>query len=92
MTQEKWELEFKKYQEFPEFRRINQNMSLSEFKSIYKWEYGHRMYGRFIGFAFTLPLLYYGIRGYISPQIYKRLGMLFVLGASQGIIHCDIYL
>ena len=60
-------------------------MSLDEFKTIYRWEYGHRMYGRFIGFAFTLPLMYYIYKGHISSQLYKRLGVLFCLGASQGI-------
>eukprot|EP01084_Bolivina_argentea_P231512 390406_1 len=86
LTQEKWENEFAKYQQFPEFKRINQDMTLSEFKKIYFWEYSHRMYGRFIGLAFTLPLIYYAGRGYISPQLYKRLGVLFVLGASQGLV------
>ena len=62
-------------------------MSLSEFKTIYFWEYGHRMYGRFIGLAFTLPLIYYSIRRYIPLQLYKRLGVLFALGASQGILY-----
>eukprot|EP01083_Nonionella_stella_P233659 823031_1 len=61
-------------------------MSLSEFKSIYKWEYSHRMYGRFIGFAFTVPFIYYATRGYISKHLYKRLGVLFALGFSQGLI------
>ena len=61
-------------------------MTLKEFKTIYWWEYSHRMYGRFIGLAFTVPLIYYSIKRYISPQLYKRLGVLFGLGASQGFI------
>eukprot|EP01084_Bolivina_argentea_P049140 90419_1 len=85
-TQENWEQEFTKYQQYPEFKRVNKDMSLSEFKSIYKWEYSHRMYGRFIGFAFTVPFIYYATRGYISKHLYKRLGVLFALGFSQGLI------
>ena len=59
-------------------------MTIAEFKYIFWWEYGHRMFGRFIGFAFTVPLIYYSARGYIPSNLYKRLGVLLCLGGSQG--------
>ena len=61
-------------------------MTLSEFKKIYAWEYGHRMYGRVIGLSFTLPFIYYTYKGYINRTMYKRLGLLFGIGFSQGLV------
>ena len=50
----------------PEFSKINQSMTLDEFKFIYYMEWGHRMLGRTAGMAFALPLLYFGFRGRIQ--------------------------
>ena len=83
-----WELEFCKYKQFPEFNRseYHSRMQLSDFKKIYFWEWSHRFLGRFIGIAFTLPLVYYIYKGYINRQMYDGLLSLFGLGASQGLV------
>jgi heme a synthase len=79
-----WQAEFAKYQQSPEYQQLNRGMSLAEFKNIYFWEWLHRLWGRLIGLAFALPLLYFWIRGQV-PQAYKKpfLGLL-LLGACQG--------
>jgi len=59
---------------------------MGDFKRIYAWEYGHRMYGRLIGCAFTLPLIYYALRRRLNPAMYGRLALLLGLGGSQGLI------
>lgn len=88
LTQSEWEFEFDKYKQYPEFQRsqFHSTFTLSDFQKIYFWEYSHRMYGRLIGFAFTLPLGYYIYKGYINRSMYSRLFGLFALGASQGLI------
>ena len=50
-----WQEMFSKYQDSPEYQKVNKGMSLAEFKSIFWFEYGHRVLGRFIGLIFALP-------------------------------------
>lgn len=85
MSAEEWEKEFDRYKTFPEWQQ-RKNMTLDEFKYIFFWEWGHRMLGRTVGLAFTLPALYFGARGMIPKTLYPRLGLLFALGGGQGLI------
>lgn len=77
-----WEVEFERYKQFPEWQQ-RKSMTLDEFKFIYAWEYGHRMMGRFLGIAFTVPLIYFSARGMVPRSLYPRLGLLFGLGGTQ---------
>src|ERR1043166_5245545 len=52
-----WGDAFGKYQQTPEFRDVNRDMTLPEFKRILWWEYFHRLLGRMIGVAFLAPYL-----------------------------------
>ena len=53
---EKWNFYFNEYKKIPEFKSINYNMTLDEFKVIYYWEYAHRLIARLIGLVSILPL------------------------------------
>ena len=57
-----WIAEFEKYQRIPQYKLLNAGMSLDEFKSIFLWEYVHRLWGRLIGFVYAVPLVYFLIR------------------------------
>jgi len=81
-----WERIFDLYRKTSEYRLENAGMSLSEFKTIFWWEFIHRLWGRLIGVAFGVPLLWYWWRGYIPPRLRLHLIALFVLGGAQGII------
>ena len=83
---EAWEAEFEAYKASPEYQKINRGMSLREFKSIFFWEYVHRVLGRFIGLAFALPLLWFAARRAIPRGYGWRLGALLALGGLQGFI------
>lgn len=85
MTREEWLAEFERYKQFPEWKQ-RQSMTLDEFKYIFYWEWGHRMFGRVVGVAFTGPLLYFLARGRITPQLRGRMGLLFAMGGSQGLV------
>lgn len=85
MTYEEWMIEFDRYKQFPEWQQ-RKNMTLDDFKFIFFWEYGHRMMGRMLGFAFAGPLVYFGARGMIPRHLYPRMGLLFGLGGTQGLI------
>jgi cytochrome c oxidase assembly protein subunit 15 len=79
-----WQEVFRKYQQTPEYRVVNPTMSLAGFKSIFWWEYFHRLLGRLIGAAFLLPLLWFALRGRIARGLIWKLAGIFVLGALQG--------
>ena len=86
LTETEWLRVFKLYQTSPEFLQVNINMDLAGFKVIFFWEYVHRVWGRILGLAFGVPLLFFWLSGRI-PQGYglPLLGLL-VLGGVQGII------
>jgi len=81
-----WQAEFEKYKAIPQYRQINRGMSLDEFKTIYWWEWTHRLLGRLIGGAFLLPFLFFLWRGWIEPGLRRLLWAIFALGALQGAV------
>jgi cytochrome c oxidase assembly protein subunit 15 len=81
-----WQAEFEKYQAIPQYRELNQGMSLDAFKTIYWWEWTHRLIGRLIGVAFLLPFLWFLWRGWVGPGLRGRLWFIFGLGAFQGAV------
>jgi cytochrome c oxidase assembly protein subunit 15 len=81
-----WEGEFAKYREIPQYKEVNRGMSLSEFKTIYFWEWGHRLLGRLIGIVFAVPLLVFWWRGNLTREFAPKLVVLFLLGGLQGAI------
>lgn len=86
LSEAAWQTEFARYQAFPEYQKINHGMSLADFKSIFWFEYSHRMLGRTIGTAFLLPFLYFLARRAIPRTLTPKLLVLFVLGGMQGLI------
>ncbi len=81
-----WQDAFDRYKEFPEFKILNQQMSLDEFKHIFWWEYVHRLWGRIIGIAFIIPYLIFFIRKKLNRPLQRRLWLIFALGALQALI------
>lgn len=79
-----WERLFALYQQIPEYQEENRGMALAEFKTIFWWEYIHRLWGRLIGLVFGLPLLWFVLTKRIPSGLTGRLVFLFVLGAAQG--------
>ena len=86
MTEAQWLAEFHKYQDIPQYRELNQGMNLAAFKTIFWWEWTHRLLGRVIGIAFLLPLLWFLWRGWVGPGLRTRLWVIFGLGALQGAV------
>jgi len=81
-----WDVEFAKYQASPEYQLQNTGMALAEFKSIFWWEWGHRLLGRFIGIAFAVPLLYFLITRQATGRRAVWLIFLLLLGGAQGFV------
>ena len=81
-----WADAFEKYQAIPQYRALPAAMSLEEFKTIYWWEWTHRLLGRLIGAAFLLPFVWFLWRGWVAPSLRPRLWFIFGLGALQGAV------
>jgi heme a synthase len=84
LTEAMWLIEFEKYRQIPEYQLINKGMSLAEFKFIYWWEWGHRFWGRLMGLVLLFPLLYFWIKGMLTPWLKKRMVLILILGGMQG--------
>ena len=81
-----WLKAFSDYQNYPEYQKINSDMTLSEFKSIFFWEYFHRLFGRLIGMAFFFPYVYFLVRKRLDKKLNKKLIVAFILGGMQGLM------
>jgi cytochrome c oxidase assembly protein subunit 15 len=79
-----WTTEFEKYRHIPQYRLVNYGMSLDEFKTIYLWEYVHRLWGRLIGVAYAVPFLYFLVRRRLPRALMTPLAGILLLGAAQG--------
>ncbi|MEP3244893.1 MAG: COX15/CtaA family protein [Sneathiella sp.] len=86
LTEMAWNAEFDKYKAFPEYQKVNHGMTLSEFKEIFAFEYGHRLLGRIIGLAFFVPFVVFFLFGKIQMSLVPRLLGLFILGGAQGVM------
>jgi cytochrome c oxidase assembly protein subunit 15 len=86
LSEAQWQAEFAKYQAIPQYKALNQGMSLDAFKEIFWWEWTHRLLGRVIGAAFLLPFLWFLWRGWVGPGLRGRLWFIFGLGALQGAV------
>lgn len=84
LTEEAWNDMFALYKTSPEYLKKNNWMDLSDFKTIFFWEWFHRLLGRLIGLVFAIPLVWFWIRGHIPSGKKPVLLGLLVLGAAQG--------
>ncbi|MCK5809590.1 MAG: COX15/CtaA family protein [Cocleimonas sp.] len=86
LSQAEWLETFQRYQQFPEYKINNQTLDLAGFKSIYWFEYSHRILGRFIGILFFFPMLFFFLKGWVKPALKPKLIAMFILGGLQGLL------
>lgn len=86
LSESDWEKVFEKYHKTPQYKKINQGMSPDEFKTIFWWEYFHRLLGRVIGLVFFIPFLYFIVRKKIDLPLGLKLAGIFFLGGLQGLM------
>lgn len=84
VTESEWTAEFAKYQRIPQYRLLNADMTLGEFRTIYLWEYAHRLVARLAGLAFAGPLLWFALRRRLPGLARGRVWLLLALLAAQG--------
>lgn len=86
LNEEDWQAAFLKYQQIAQFKYLNHEFELSDFKFIFFWEWFHRQWARFMGLVFLFPFIYFWVKGYFKKWMILPLVMLFVLGGMQGLI------
>lgn len=85
LNETQWKERFAEYQQIVQFKHLNQDMNLSEFKQIFFWEYFHRLWARFMGFAFIIPFVFFIYKKWIDIALAKRLGVILVWGGVVGL-------
>jgi cytochrome c oxidase assembly protein subunit 15 len=86
LTEAQWTQAFEAYKTIPQYRELNAGMNLLEFKTIFWWEWSHRLLGRVIGMVYLLPFLWFLWRGMLGTELKRRLWLIFGLGALQGAV------
>ena len=81
-----WQQEFDHYREYPEYQKINKGMSLEAFKTIFYFEWAHRVLGRTIGLVFALGFFWLWYKRYLTRQMTPHLVAMFLLGGLQGLL------
>ncbi len=84
LSEAEWQAAFDAYRQYPEYQKINRGMSLADFQEIFWLEYIHRVWGRMLGIAFLLPMVYVLARRWVDRALGLTLAGLFVLGGLQG--------
>jgi cytochrome c oxidase assembly protein subunit 15 len=85
LTAAAWDEAYLLYQATPQYREVNEGISMSDFKFIYFWEWVHRFWARIMGFVFLIPFLYFFGKGYLDKQINLRLLVVVLLAALAAI-------
>jgi cytochrome c oxidase assembly protein subunit 15 len=86
LTEQDWEEELELYRQIPQYQQINKGMSLDEFKTIFWWEWAHRILARGIGVLFAVPLAFFWLTGRIEKGLMPKLLGILALGGLQGAI------
>ncbi|GAA4340155.1 COX15/CtaA family protein [Flaviaesturariibacter amylovorans] len=86
LNEGRWAEEFRKYQQTPQYRLLNSDFTLSDFKFIFFWEWFHRFWARLIGVVFAIPFIIFLVQRRFRQDMIRPLIVLFILGGLQGAI------
>jgi len=81
-----WMTEFNKYKGTDQFRHIHADFSLSDFKSIFFWEWFHRNWARLMGLVFLVGFFYFLVKKQFKKDMIIPFVILFLLGMIQGAV------
>ena len=84
INNDSWIAYFEAYKQIPEFKIQNYSMTLNEFKVIFWWEWAHRFFGRVIGLAFLIPLIFFSIK--LGFKKLYNFYFIFFLICFQGLL------
>ncbi len=86
LNDHQWNEAFGKYRQIAQYKYLNSYFDLQDFKSIYFWEWLHRLWARLIGVVFIIPFIFFLLKGQFQKSMIRPLVILFLLGALQGLV------
>ncbi len=86
LNEQDWQTAFDKYKQIAQFKHLNFEFTLSDFKGIYFWEWLHRLWGRIIGVVFLIPFVVFLVQRRFRADMVRPLLILFLLGGLQGVV------
>jgi cytochrome c oxidase assembly protein subunit 15 len=86
LNDQQWNEAFDKYKHIAQYKYINPSFTIHDFKSIFFWEWLHRLWARLIGVAFIIPFIIFLVRKRFKKEMIKPLIILFLLGGLQGLV------
>lgn len=86
LNEQQWNEAFSHYRQIAQFKHLHAYFTLSDFKSIFFWEWMHRLWGRIIGIVFLIPFLVFLLQKRFSREMVRPMIILFLLGGVQGLI------
>ena len=81
-----WNGAFEKYKQIAQFKKLNSSFDLSDFKSIFFWEWFHRLWARLIAVAFIFPFIFFIVKKKFKKEMINPMIILFLLGVLQGLV------
>lgn len=86
MNDADWNIAFEKYKQIAQFKKLNSSFDLSDFKSIYFWEWFHRLWARLIAISFIIPFVFFIAKKKFKKEMINPMIILFLLGVLQGLV------
>jgi cytochrome c oxidase assembly protein subunit 15 len=86
LNAKQWDDAFNSYKQIGQFKLVNSYYTLHDFKSIFFWEWLHRVWARILFVVFMTGFIYFTIKRYFSRDMIVPLALLLLLGAMQGVV------
>ena len=86
LNNSEWDNYFLEYKKIPEYQNINFDMTLTDFKVIFYWEYAHRLLARIVGLFSLLPLIFFTLKFKNNNFYSNKYYLIFLLICVQGFI------
>ena len=86
LTHAGWVAAFEKYKRIPQYQAMFPTMDLDGFRTIFLWEWTHRLIGRLLGFALLVPLVVFWARGMLPAKLKWQMPGVLALVGLQGFV------
>ena len=86
LNEEEWNRAFNQYKQIAQFKHLHSYFTSEDFKSIFFWEWMHRLWGRLIGLVFLIPFIVFVVQKRFSKDMIRPMVILFLLGGLQGLV------
>jgi cytochrome c oxidase assembly protein subunit 15 len=81
-----WMQAFEGYKHTGQFRILNSDFSLADYKNIFFWEWFHRLWARLVGVIFIIGFIWFLVKRRLNRWMIGQLALLFLVGALQGTV------